>query len=194
MMNYLDTRILAGNPSETDELTPERSGRMQQLRRRLAWQRWVAALVRPVALPAVMLLALAATVSVPLPAKAAQLGSGWSTRVYAGTSIVSTGASTVGAGKAIAWRDLASMRIAFSGQLAPAARRTTVTLVLQGTSNGAATGTMLLKAERVFNTQPTALSALFSQMGVTPRPGASYTIAVDAGGATLTATTVTFAR
>ncbi len=189
-MNYLDTRTLVGTSGDVDELTPERIGRMQRLKRRLAWQRWAAAVIRPLAVPAVMLVALGVTASAPIPAKAAQLGSGWSTRVYTGTA----GATAAGTGATIAWRDLASARIAFSGRLIPSARRARVTIVLQQTGSGASTGTMLLNADRVFNTQPTSLSALFSQMGVVARPGASYKIAVAAGTSTLTGATLTLAR
>jgi len=138
-----------------------------------------------------MLLALIVTVSVPIPTRAAQLGSGWSVRVVGRSA-----AGRVAPIATIAPRDLATARIAFGGTLAAAARRTTVTLVLQKTSGGeaATVGTLMLRADRVFGTQPASLPAIFSEMGVTPRPATTYRIAVDSGGATLASTAVALTR
>src|SRR5579863_9676094 len=117
-------RLLNARVVDDPELTPLRLGRLQQLRRRLAWRRRLAAIARPVALPAVLLLGLAGAASVPLPASAAQVGSGWSERIYTTTPTTTTGTT-------IAAQKLSSARVTFSGRLNPAARRTPVTIALQ---------------------------------------------------------------
>lgn len=181
--------MLKRTPGAIDELSPEVRARMRQFRLRLSWRRRAATAVRSLALPAAMLLVLIVTVSVPLPTRAAQLGAGWSVRVVGDRSAADRGAT-------IAPHNLATTRIAFGGTLVAAARRTTVTLVLQRTSGGEATtvGTLMLRADRVFGTQPTSLPAIFSELGVTPRPATTYRIAVDSGGTTLVSTAVTLTR
>ena len=186
------TRTSANSPGDVDELTPERIGRLRRWRRRLAWQRRVMMVAARTALPGALLLALAAVMSVPLPAKAATLGTGWSTHLSATGSAMSTAGDTA----TITWRARATARISFSGRLLPGARRAIVTMALQQVGRGGVTtvGTLTSRADRAFNTPPTTLSALFAEMGVTPHPGVRYALTIAAGGATLTRATVTLTR
>ncbi|HVA91195.1 MAG TPA: hypothetical protein VNL71_15275 [Chloroflexota bacterium] len=154
----------------------------------LSWKARARAAVRPVALPGASLLLLIGVVSVPLPANAASLGSGWGARI-------STGASNGTTGSTVAWGQYASTHIGFNGTLAPSIGRTTVRIVVQKLgANPTTVGTMTTLATRVFNTQPASLPSLFATMGVTAQPNTTYRIAVDAGSSTLTSTTVTLAR
>lgn len=184
-MNDYAMRLPDSTLSSADELTPERINRLRRFRRRLAWRQLLAARIRPLALPAALLLALGGAMSLPLPVKAAHLGAGFGERVYA--------TSASGSGNTIQY---ATARIAFSGTLSASARRAAVTIVVQKVSgsDAATVGAMMTTAQRVFNTQPVALPALFSDLNITAQPGATYRIAVKAGATTLTSAAVALAR
>lgn len=188
-MSNLGARILAGNYTGINERTPLTQATARWRARRLPWKRRVLEVAQLLTLPVVFFALLIAIVSIPLSAKATRLGSGWIERVYAGGSVVGTG-------NTIPWSGFANTRIAFTGTLAPSIGRTSVTLVVQQVSGGDTTtvGSMTTPATRVFNTQPAALPVLFTTMGITARPGATYTIAVNAGSGTLTRETITLGR
>lgn len=181
------TRLHEESSGNVDVLTAAQRERAQQFRRRALRQRRMSTLAGRLALPA-MLLALVLAVSIPLPARAAQVGSGWSTRFTAAGSVAA--ATTT-----MTRHELATTQIAFTGRLLPSARRTVVTIVLQSKSAGATTtlGTVMMRAERAFNTPAISLAALISEMGVAPRPATTYVIAATAGSTTLTSATVTIA-
>lgn len=179
-MNRYDTSAPGGTTAPADELTPERMGRMRRWRQRLTWRNRATV----AALPAALLLALGVAISVPLPAHAANLGSGLATHI-------AVDRSSSGAGNAITRQEFATARVAFSGTLIASARRTPVTLVLQSVSGDVATtvGTMYTTAGRVFNAQSTALPALFAALDVTPRAATTYRVAVQDAGSTVTSAT-----
>lgn len=188
-MNDYTLRLGDSALSGVDELTPERINRLHRFRRRLAWRRVLATRIRPLALPAALLLVLGGVASVPLPVKAAHLGSGFSERIVGGASVVS-------GGNAVAGTRFAGARVEFTGALSPSARRTALTITIQKISgaDAATVGSMMTTAQRVFNTRPVALPTLLTTLGITAQPGGTYRIAVSAGNATLTSTTVTLAR
>ncbi len=140
-------------------------------------------------LPAALALALGAVTVIPLPARAASLGTDLAARVSA------SGAAS-GADTTVALRQAGTATVRFSGALQPSASRSVVTLTLgQASGSGTTTlGSMMLRAGRIFNAQPTALSALFAQFHVTPQTATRYTIAVSSGSATLASAAVTFTR
>lgn len=192
MMKDYGTRLAMNTRDASDELTPERVKRLRQWRRRLIWRRRSLVIAARTALPGALLLALAIAVSVPLPVKAATLGAAWSTHISAaGSTIDATGDTAT-----IAWRDRATARVAFSGRLLPAARRAIVTVTLRqaGRSGDTTIGSVMLRAERVFNTPATALPALFAEMGVTPHPATRYTLTIASGTTTLTHASLALTR
>lgn len=189
------THTSAHPPGDSDELTPERVDRLRRWRRRLLWRRRGMAVAARTALPGALLVALAVVVSMPLPVKAATLGMDWSTHISAaGSTIDATGAT--GATATISWRDRATARVAFSGRLLPAARRAIVTMTLRqaGRSGDVTVGSVMLRAERVFNTPATPLSALFAEMGVAPHPATRYTLTIASGATTLTYASLALTR
>ncbi len=187
-MTYYSGSTMGDSLSYTDELTPQRLERLQQLRRRLGQRGRLDKLVSIVALPVVLSVALAIVWLAPFPVKAASLGSGLAVQVCA--------IAPCAAAHPITPAEFAATRITFSGQLAATARRTSVTIVLQrmGRTGAVTVGTVWTRASRVFTAQPMLLPALFTQMGVTPQPATTYRIAVGTGHTTLTSATVTLAR
>ncbi len=171
------------------ELSPLVRKRLRRLRRRLAWQRAGAALAGVAALPMTLLALLTAVTLIPLPARTAALGAAWAARI-------SVARTMRGSSATIGWHELAATEVGFSGLLLPAQRRHRVRLVLSRTAASGTTvlGSVIMKAARVFDAQPTSLPALFAQLHLTPRPATRYTIAVSSGSATLASATITVTR
>ena len=136
-----------------------------------------------IALLAGLGVALLLVTRIPLPVRAAELGSNW-------------GAHPSPAGTIVPLRQLASTGVVFSGVLAPTAGHATAIILIQATNGSTTTtlGSVMTRADRVFNAHPAPLSALFSMAGVTPQPGTRYRVAVSASGTTLTSTQITVVR
>ena len=136
-----------------------------------------------IALLAGLAIALLLVTRIPLPVRAAQLGSNW-------------GAHLSPTGTIVPQRHLASTGVVFSSVLAPEAGHATVTILVQATNGSTTTtlGSVMTRADRLFNAHPAPLSALFSMAGVTPQPGTRYRIAVSASGAQLASTQITVVR
>jgi hypothetical protein len=183
-MTQYSGSMMGDSLSYADELTPQRVEKIQQLRRRLGWRRGLSRLVSMGALPAMLSVALIIVELVPLPSKAASLGSGLTVKVCSSAACPVASPMTL--------QMFAGSRITFNGRLTATARRTSVTVVLQKTGHaGAGTiGTIWTRASHVFNAQAIPLPTLFAQMGVTPQQATTYRIAVETGGATLTSAAI----
>lgn len=138
------------------------------------------------ALPAILLALLAAVISLSPSQAAASVGSGFGTKIIAGSSGTS-GTET------LSYLQFSQAAVQFSAALSPAIGRTTVAVVVQEAHTGSITtvGTLRSLATRVFSSQPTPLPQVFSLLHPAARPGTTYAIAVTSGSATLTSTTFT---
>ncbi len=184
--------------SVADEVTSARAARVRRLKRRLSWQRRLAAVVPAAVLPALFVIgavgAVGAVRSTTLPVSAATAGAGWTVRVCAtGDCARPTATATLSP------RQFATSTLMVSGQPSVGTRKTRVTLTVDSTSrgttaNGTAIRTVVVRAHHAVHTPLATLPSLFAETGATRRVATTYTIAVSTQGVVVGRAVVTLTR
>ncbi len=183
-----------------DELTPARAARLLRLKRRLSWQRRLAAVVPATALSAILAVGAVGAVGVvggqtlPVSAATAGSGTGWAVRVCPdGDCARPTATATLAA------RQFATSSMMLSGPSPAATCKTQVTVTVQNTTSGAtasgtAIRTVIVRAHQTVNAPLATLPSLFAETGAVMRVATTYTITVHAQGAIVGSAAVTVTR
>jgi len=176
--------------SAVDELTPTGTTGLRRLKRRLSWQRRLAA----VALLAIMAVGVVGATGGQNLVSAATAGSGtgWAVRVCSNGDCTHP-AST------LTPRQFATSSVVLSGPSSAATRKTQVTVTVQNansgaTASGTAIRTVIRRANQAVNTPLATLPSLFAETGAAMRVATTYTITVHAQGAIVGSAAVTLTR
>lgn len=180
-----------------DELTPARAARLQRLKRRLSWQRRLAAVVPATTLSAIIAVGVVGAVgaagglTLPVSAATAGSGTGWAVRVCPDGDCTRPTATAT-----LAPRQFATSSVVLSGPPPAASHKTQVTMTVQSTSSGAtgsgtAMRTVVVRAHRAVNAPLATLPSLFAETGAVMRVATTYTITVHAQGAVVGSAAVT---